>query len=308
MRAIRIHEFGGPEVLKFEDAPLPKPGPGEVLARVYASAVNPVDWKIRKGLRQEKFPSTLPLTLGWDFSGVIDDGGDEKFFKKGEAVYGRPDLTRNGTHAEYVVVRANEIAKKPTTLDHVQSAAIPLAGLTAWQGLFDYGALQPGQKVLIHAASGGVGTMAVQLAKWKGAEVYATASGENQDFLLNLGVDVVINYKRENFENKLSNMDLVLDLLGGETLLKSIRVLKNGGRLITAMMPQYAGEAKAKNILLQSFITQSIPGQLEQMAILADEEKLKPVVSKIFPLEDAAIAEKLSEEGHVRGKIVLKIS
>ena len=198
MKAIRIHEFGGPEVLKLEEVPRPIPAAGEVLIKVFATSVNPVDWKIREGQRKEKFPVNFPLIPGWDVSGEIEEvGSDVKNFRKGDEVYSRPDPTKNGTYAEYVVVKANQVALKPKSIDHEQAAAVPLAGLTAWQGLFDYGQLQQGQKVLIHAASGGVGTFAVQFAKWKGAYVIGTTSAENIDFVKQLGADEVIDYKKE---------------------------------------------------------------------------------------------------------------
>lgn len=177
MKAIQMHAFGGPEVLKLEDVPTPKPGADVVLIKVYAAGVNPIDLKIREGLRKDKFPVKLPLIPGWDVSGVIDATGNEvKNFKTGDAVYGKPELPKNGAYAEYIVVKANLVALKPKSINHEQAAAVPLAGLTAWQGLFDHGKLQAGEKVLIHAASGGVGTFAVQFAKWKGAYVTGTTS------------------------------------------------------------------------------------------------------------------------------------
>ena len=308
MKAIRIHEFGGPEVLKYEDAPRPEPNADEVLIKVFATSVNPVDWKIREGLRKEKFPTSFPLIPGWDVSGEIEEvGSDIKNFRKGDEVYSRPDPTRNGAYAEYIVVKASQINLKPKSIDHEKAAAVPLAGLTAWQGLFDHGELQPGQKVLIHAASGGVGTFAVQFAKWKGAYVIGTTSEENIDFVKQLGADEVIDYKKEKFEDKLKDVDLVFDTIGGDTQKRSLKVLKNGGRLITTLKPENQEEAKAKNIHIEGFTAQSYPEELEQIAQLIDEGKVKPVIAKVMPLEQAAEAQKLSEQGHVRGKIVLQV-
>ncbi len=217
MKAIRFHKFGGPEVLKAEEVPVPVPGDGELLIKVYASSVNPVDWKIREGKRNEKFPVTLPLIPGWDVSGVVEETGEGVYnFKQGDEVYGRPDPTKDGS-AEYMVVKAGLVSLKPKSIDHVKAAAVPLAGLTAWQGLFEFGKLQKGQKVLIHAASGGVGTFAVQFAKWKGAYVIGTASGHNLNFVKQLGADEVIDYKKERFEDKLTDLDLVFDTIGGDT-------------------------------------------------------------------------------------------
>ncbi len=308
MKAVRIHEFGGPEVLKLEETPRPKPAADEVLIKVYATSVNPVDWKIRKGARKERFPSDLPLTLGWDVSGVIEETGNAvKNFKKGDEVYGRPDPTRNGTYAEYVVVKADQISPKPKSIGHEAAAAVPLAGLTAWQGLFDHGKLQAGQKVLIHGASGGVGSFAVQFAKWKGAYVIGTTSEKNIGLVKKIGADEVIDYKKEKFEEKLKDIDLVFDTIGGETQKRSLLVLKKGGRLITTVKPEYEKEAKEKEIDIKGYIAQSYPNELNQIAQLIDQGKIKPVISKILPLDKAAEAQQISEQGHVTGKIVLQV-
>jgi len=308
MKAIRIHEFGGPEVLSIDEIPVPVPTKDEVLIKVHATSVNPVDWKIREGLRKTKFPSNLPLTLGWDVSGVIEEVGEKVGgFRKGDEVYGRPDPTKNGAYAEYIVVKANQISIKPTTIGHTEAAAVPLAGLTAWQGLFDFGLLKEGQKVLIHAAAGGVGTYAVQFAKCKGAYVIGTASDQNIDFLKRLGADEVIDYNMESFETVVKDMDLVLDTLGGETQLKSLEVLKPGGRVITTLAPEYTTEAKAKKLHLVGFMAQSIPAQLTEIAKLIDSGKVKPVIEQVLTLEDAKKAHMQSEQGHTRGKIVLQV-
>jgi len=308
MKAVRIHEFGGPEVLSIDEIPVPQPAPDEVLIKVHATSVNPVDWKIREGQRKEKFPAKLPLTLGWDVSGTIEDLGEKvSSFKKGDEVYGRPDPTKNGAYAEYIVVKANIISIKPTSIGHTEAAAVPLAGLTAWQALFDHGLLKTGQKVLIHAAAGGVGTYAVQFAKWKGAHVIGTASSANIDFLKRLGADEVIDYKMEDFETVLSDVDLVLDTIGGETQLKSLNILKAGGRVITTLMPEFVAEAKAKKLHLIGFTAQSIPGQLAEIVTLIDSGKVKPVIEKVLPFTSAKQAQTESEQGHTRGKIVLQV-
>jgi NADPH:quinone reductase-like Zn-dependent oxidoreductase len=308
MKAVRIHEFGGPEVLKIDDIPVPQPKADDVLIKVYATSINPIDWKIRNGDSKSKFPAPLPLTLGWDVSGVIEQLGDNVTnFKVGDEVYGRPDPTRNGAYAEYIVVDAGQINHRPNTIDHVHSAAIPLAGLTAYQGLFDHGQLQPGQKVLIHAASGGVGSYAVQLAKWKGAYVIGTTSEKNMDLVKSLGADEVIDYKKYKFEDKLKDIDLVFDTVGGDTQKRSLQVLKNGGRLITTVKPEYQEAAKVKNIHLEGFMAKSYPAQLQQLAQLVDDGKLKPIISRVMALNEAAEAQKISEEGHTAGKIVLKV-
>jgi NADPH:quinone reductase-like Zn-dependent oxidoreductase len=308
MKAIRIHEFGGPEVLKYEDAPQPKPASDEVLIKIFASGVNPVDYKIRSGHAQAVFPVKLPLIPGWDVSGEIEEVGSGVLnFRIGDEVYGRPDLSGDGTYAEYVVVKAAKVNGKPKSISHDKAAGVPLAGLTAWQGLFDHGNLQSGQKVLIHAAAGGVGHFAVQFAKWKGAHVIGTCSEDNIDFLFDLGADEVIDYKTEKFEEKLKDVDLVFDLVGGDTQKRSISVLKNGGMLVTIVQPVSGEEAKAKNIELKGFMALSSPEELQQIADLIDSGKVMPVISEIFSLQSAAEAHRKMEQGHVRGKLVLKV-
>lgn len=308
MKAIRIHEFGAPEVLKYEDAPTPKPASDEVLIKIFASGINPVDYKIRSGLAQKVFPVQLPLIPGWDVSGEIEEVGSNVLnFRIGDEVYGRPDPARDGTYAEYIVVKAAQINGKPKSISHDKAAAVPLAGLTAWQGLFNHGNLQSGQKVLIHAAAGGVGHFAVQFAKWKGAHVTGTCSEDNIDFLFDLGADEVIDYNTEKFEDKVKDFDLVFDLIGGDTQKRSVSILKNGGTLVTIVQPVSGEEAKAQNIQLKGFMTLSIPEELQQIADLIDSGKVRPFVSEIFPLQNAARAHKKIEEGHVRGKLVLKV-
>lgn len=308
MKAIRIHEFGGPEVLKYDDAPNPSPANDEVVIKIHASGVNPVDCKIRAGLAQGKFPIEFPLIPGWDVSGEIEEvGSDVLNFRKGDEVYSRPDPTRNGTYAEYVVVKADQVNSKPKSIDHDKAAAVPLAGLTAWQGLFEHGDLKAGQKVLIHAASGGVGTFAVQFAKWKGAYVIGTASEENIDFLYDLGADEVIDYKTEKFENKVKNVDLVFDLIGGETQKRSLSVIRQGGRLVTTVQPGNQEVAKEKSIKLIGYMAKSYPADLQQIADLIDSGKIKPIVTRILPLKEAAKAQELIDSHHTRGKIVLKV-
>src|SRR6201994_4114135 len=244
MKAVRIHEFGGSDVLELEDIEIPKPKADEVLIKVYASSVNPVDNKIVAGKAEEKFPTKFPLTIGWDVSGVIEEAGNHvRNFSIGDEVYGRPFPTTNGAFAEYLVIKANQIALKPRSIDHLNAAAIPLAGLTAWQGLFKYGKLEKDQRVLIHAASGGVGSFAVQFAKWKGAYVIGTASADNLSFIKQLGADEAIDHDAENFEEQLRDIDLVFDLIGKETQQKSLAVIKPGGRLVTTVMPEFKVEA-----------------------------------------------------------------
>lgn len=306
MKAVLIYKFGGPEELKYEDAPEPNINPDDVLIKVMATSVNPVDWKIRKG--EHGGDLKFPAILGWDVSGVITKvGSDVHDYKVGDEVYARPDLKRNGTYAEYVAVRASEIYFKPKSVDHTTAAAIPLASLTAWQGIFDHGKLQAGQKILIHGASGGVGTFAVQFAKWKGAYVIGTASDDNIDFLKELGADEVIDYKKEKFEEKLKDIDVVFDTRGGDTQLKSIEVLKQGGILVSTVGIKDKEVLKPKNIEGVAYMAQSVPNDLKQIGELVDAGKVKAIIAKVLPLKDIIQAHKLSEEGHTRGKIVLTV-
>ena len=309
MKAVRIHNYGGPEVLKFEDAPRPQPGPGEVLVRIHAAAVNPVDWKVRAGRLKERIQYPLPLIPGWDFSGVVEaTGPGVTRLKKGDEVYARPDIARNGAYAEYIVAKESEVAFKPKSVDHVQAAAIPLAALTAWQALFDTAGLKAGQKVLIHGAAGGVGSFAVQLAKWKGAHVIGTASGRNQSFLCQLGVDEPIDYEKMRFEDAVHDVDVVLDTIGGDTQKRSWKVLKKGGILVSIISPPSAEEA-AKHGVRQGYVfVQPNASQLAEIAKLVDSGKLKPVVETVLPLAEARRAQEQSEAGHTRGKIVLKVA
>jgi NADPH:quinone reductase-like Zn-dependent oxidoreductase len=308
MKAIRIHEFGGPDVLELEDIEVPQHKADEVLIRVYASSVNPVDGKIVAGEAAEKFPTKFPLTIGWDVSGVIEQAGEQvRDFGIGDEVYARPFPTQNGAFAEYVVVKAGEIALKPRSIDHIHAAAVPLAGLTAWQGLFKFGKLGKGQKVLIHGAAGGVGSFAVQFAKWKGAEVIGTASADNLAFIKQLGADQTIDYHNQRFEEEVKDVDLVLDLIGGEIQQRSLAVIKAGGILVTTVAPEFKAEAKEKNIRIEGFTAQSYADDLIQIADLIDQGLVSPVVSAVLNLEDVRQAEESNSKHHTRGKIVIKV-
>ncbi|MGQ0591382.1 MAG: NADP-dependent oxidoreductase [Gammaproteobacteria bacterium] len=308
MQAVRIHTYGGPGVLKYEEAPLLKPGPGEVLVRVHAAGVNPVDWKIREGYFKGTMNHPLPLILGWDLSGVVEaTGSGVEGLKKDDEVYSRPDIARDGAYAEYIVVRETEVALKPKSIDHVHAAAIPLAALTAWQSLFDSAALSAGQKVLIHAAAGGVGSFAVQLAKWKGAYVIGTASNRNQEFVRKLGADETIDYQTTRFEDMVHDVDVVFDTIGGDTQKRSWKVLKKGGILVSIVGPPSAEEAAAHGVRHASVFVQPSATQLTELANLVDSGKLRPIVETVLPLAEARRAHELSQTGHARGKIVLGV-
>jgi len=314
MKAVRIATFGGPNVLKYEDAPVPEPGPGEALVRVYAAGVNPIDWKTREGQLEGRVHHHLPLVLGWDVAGQIERlGPGASGFAPNESVFGRSDMSRDGSYAEMVVVRTDELARQPVTLRFAEAAAVPLAALTAWQALFDAPApyssleLQSGQTLLLHGAAGGVGTFALQLAKWKGARVIATASKRNVAFLEKLGADRVIDYEKERFEDHVEEVDAVLDTVGGETLARSWAVLRRGGILASTTMRLPQEEARAHGARTAYVLVQPNPRQLEVIARLIDARVIRPIVSEVFPLQDAHRAHELSRRGHVRGKIVLEV-
>jgi len=308
MKAVEIYHYGGPEELKYEEAEVPAINPDDVLVRVFASGVNPVDWKIRKGGHQTGHDASLPRILGWDFAGVIEKVGSRvKQWKVGDEVYGRPDLTRNGTYAEYVAVRAGEIARKPKRIDHKAAAGVALAALTAWQGLFEHGGLRSGQRVLIHGASGGVGTFAVQFAKWKGAYVIGTASEKNVGFLRELGVDEVIDYEKDDFADVVRNIDVVFDTQGGEVQRRSLKVLKPGGILVGTVGIADEKAFREAGMRTAAYMAQSRTKDLQQIADLIDSGVVNPVISQVFPLKDAAKAHQLGERGHTRGKMVLVV-
>src|SRR5438477_7823115 len=298
MKAIRIHNYGGPKVLKYEDAPRPEPQADEVLIRVHAAGVNPIDWKVREGHMKDCWTHKFPLILGWDLAGVVEKvGARVSQFKIGDEVYSLPDPTRDGAYADYVVVREPELALKPKSLHHIRAAAVPLAALTAWQSLFDIAQLQPGQRVLIHGGSGGVGHFAVQFAKLKGAYVIATASTNNQQLLRKLGADETIDYTIQKFENVAHKIDIVLDTIGGETQERSWLVLKQGGALISLVQPP--SEQKANRFGVRGIMSNIQPNgaQLSAIAKLIDSATLRPMIDRILPLSEARRAHELSQNG-----------
>ena len=236
MQAVRLHSFGGPEVLVLEEVPRPQAGVGEVLIRVHAAGINPLDWKARAGHVQAWLPHRLPLIPGWDVSGVVEEvASDVTAFEVGDSVYGMLDFMRDGAYAEYVAARTLNLALKPKSIDFTQAAAVPLASLTAWQSLFETAGLRSGQIVLIHGGAGGVGHFAVQFAKWKEAKVIVTASAANENFLRQLGAHEVIDYRNTRFEKTVHDVDVVLDTIGGDTQQRSWQVLRKGGILVTTL-------------------------------------------------------------------------
>ena len=249
----------------------------------------------------------MPITLGRDFSGTVEScGAGVQGVRKGDAVFALLGRDR-GAYAQYVVAKPTEFTAKPRTLDHIQAAAVPLAALTAWQGIFDQGKLTAGQKVLIHGGAGGVGHMAVQLAKAKGAWVAATCSGQDIDFVRELGADKIIDYKAQRFEDEVSDIDLVYDLIGGETQTRSFAVLKNGGTLISTLQKPDAAKAAEKNLHVANYGSSANAAELSEVAKLIDDGKVRVFVARTFALEDAAKAQDFLAKEHVRGKVVLSV-
>ena len=318
MKAIIIRRFGGTEVLKLEEIPMPVPAPDEILVKVYASGVNPVDWVIRSGTNEMMNSFiTLPLTLGWDAAGIVEATGSAVTrFKKGDAVYGVPNFPGNGSYAEYCAAKAVQFALKPQSLSFREAAAVPLAALTGWTALFAHGDLKAGQRVLIQGASGGVGSFAVQFAKAKGAYVIAVASTNNLDYLKQLGADEVIDYKTQKFEAQVQAVDVVLEASPNRNnaeRLKAVSVLKKGGILVSVNTDSPFDAALLEALAQQGATGELSPNQprqdwLEEIAQLIDAGKVKVLASKIFPLAQVAEAHRESESWHVRGKLVLDIS
>jgi NADPH:quinone reductase-like Zn-dependent oxidoreductase len=305
MKAVRIHQYGDSNMLKYENAPIPEILPDEVLIKVHAAAVNPVDWKIREG--KMKNTEKLPITLGWDVSGTVEKIGSLiTLFKKGDAVIARPDINRNGSYAEYIAVRGFELAIAPIHIPLWQSAAIPLASQTAWSGLFEHGNLKSKQRILIHGASGGVGSFAVQLAKIAGAYVIGTTSGKHIAFLKSMGADEIIDYTKEDFSKKIKDLDIVFDTIGGETQAKSFALIKKGGVLVSTVGAD-AKQAENYQIKVKSFMMVSNGSRLQSIVSLVDKNMIRVEIEKEFSLSDAKEAHELSQNGHVKGKIILRV-
>lgn len=308
MKAVRIHQYGNADVLRYEDAPVPAIAADDLLVRVVAASVNPVDGKVREGHLRAMIRQPMPLTLGWDVSGVVEAiGAEVTRFKVGDAVFSRPDIQRNGTYAEYVAVRESEAAHKPRTISHVEAASMPLAGITAWEALLAAGRLAAQQRVLIHAGAGGVGSLAVQLARAQGAHVIATASASNRALVWSLGADEVIDDRAQRFSDAVRDVDLVFDTIGGETQELSWSVLKPGGTLVSIISPPSQDRALALGMHGAFVFIQPNAAILAELAGRVDMGKLRPIVGAEFALEDVAKAHAFSETGRAVGKIVLYV-
>lgn len=316
MKAVVIEQFGGIDKIKISDVPRPSPAKGEVLIRIRYSGVNPVDWKIGEGVLKEKLPHEFPVILGWDAAGEIAEVGEGvKTFKAGDAVfaYCRKPVVSHGTFAEYIALDAKYVALKPQSINFAEAASIPLSALTAWQSLFDFAHLKEGQTILIHAGAGGVGSYAIQFAKWKKAKVYTTASANHHPYVRSLGADTVIDYSKEDFAKALlkhepQGVDVIYDCVGHDTLKASFPLVKKGGTLVSIV--NFNAEELGKSHGVRSgFVFVSPNGeQLATIAGLIDKGAVKPAHIEELRLEDAKLALKKIKEGHTTGKLVLKVN
>jgi NADPH:quinone reductase len=315
MRAIMFDAFGGPERLRVGEVYKPAPAVGEVLIEVHCASVNPVDWKIREGMLAELFPYEFPIVPGWDAAGVVAGvGKGVTAFRMGDKVYAycRKPKVQHGTYAEYVTMAADAVAPMPCNLDFAAASTIPLTGLTAWQSLFDAGTLSAGQKVLIHAGAGGVGSLAIQFAKTAGATVYTTARGGNHAYVKGLGADAAIDYTREKFVDAVralapEGLDLVFDTMGESVQRESYKTLKRGGMLVSITNLSESGEAERYGARSNFVFVSPNGGQLREITGLIEAGKVRPAEYEVMPLDRAAEAQERSRTGHVRGKIVLNI-
>ena len=307
MKAVIAHEYGAPEVLKFEEVPRPEPKENEVLVRVIASAVNPADPLTLSGKYAREFGTHLPLIPGYDIAGVVEKtGANVTKLKLGDAVYGYP--TFGGGWAEYVTVQEWEVAAKPASLNFVEAAAVPMGALTAWQALVDVAKLQAGQTILIHGGSGGVGSFAIQIAKALGARVIATASTANQDLLKQLGADEAVDYTKTRFEDLAKDVDAVLDPVGKETLARSYGVVKQGGIVMSLVARPDPAEVKKRGIRGAGISVHPDAEDLTEIARMVDWGKIKPIVTQVLPLSEAIAAQRQAATHHTRGKVVLRIA
>ncbi|HJW37504.1 MAG TPA: NADP-dependent oxidoreductase [Candidatus Udaeobacter sp.] len=309
MKAIVVHEYGGPEVLKYEDRPRPEPKVDQILVRVIAAGVNPVDDASRSEKYAKFFGITLPFIPGYDIAGVVEKTGAKiTKFKAGDQVYAYLDLKDGGGYAEYAVSTEVEAAAKPKSISFTEAAGVPVVALTAWQALIDKAKLSAGQTVLIHGGSGGVGSFAIQIAKARGAKVIATASTRNQDLLKQLGADVEVDYTQQKFEDVAKDVDVVLDSVGKDTLARSYGVVKKGGFIVTLVARIDQAELDKHGIRGASLGVEPTSNELAEIGKLIDEKKIKVIISQTFPLSEAAKAQEQVATGHTRGKIVLKVA
>jgi len=307
MKAIVAHEYGAPDVLKVEEVPRPEPNEDEALVRVIASSVNPADPLTLSGKYAREFGTHLPLIPGYDIAGIVEKtGANVTKLKVGDTVYGYPNF--GGGWADYVTVKEFEVAPKPKSLNFVESAAVPMGALTAWQALVDVAKLQPGQTVLIHGGSGGVGSFAIQIAKARGARVIATASTTNQALLKQLGADVAVDYTKTKFEDVAKDVDAVLDPVGKETLARSYNVIKKGGIVMSLVARPDPAQLEKNGIRGAGISVHPDAEDLAEIAQLIDAGKIKPIVTQVLPLSEAIAAQQQAATHHTRGKVVIRIA
>jgi len=309
MKAIRIHAYGGPELMQLEDAPVPPCGAGDLLVRVVAAGINPIDWKMRSGVMAAQVPKSFPITLGFDAAGVVTAvGGEVAGFELGDEICFYADFGHGGTYAEYVAVDASQVAKKPRTTSFANAAAMPMASQAAWTALIETGQVERGMRVLIHGGAGALGTVAVQLAKEHGAHVTATASGDGLALVKSLGADEVIDYRTQRFEQIAHDIDIVLDTLGGATQEASWTTMRKGGILVATAMPPSPERAAAASVRAVFVFTPPRGAVLAQLVERVDDGRLRIVVGQEFALADAARAHRLGENGKARGKMILHVA
>ena len=303
MQAIQAQDYGEPEVLVLEQAPRPEPNADQVLIRLKAAGVNPVDWKIRSGAYKQFMELNFPWTPGLEGSGIIEEVGESvTALKNGDEVYGFV----TGGYAEYALAVANEVQPKPARLSFEEAASLPMGVLTAWGAVIDTANVQAGQRVLVHGAAGGVGAYAVQLARWKGAHVTGTASADNLEFVRSLGAENVIDYNATRFETVLKDMDAVIDTVGGDLPDRSLQLIHPGGVFVTIAARLAEDAGKAQNIRAVS-AGRASADRLKQASELIEAKQLQPIVGEVFTLVDARRAQELSQTGHGRGRIILQI-
>lgn len=309
MRAVQIQQYGGTETLQLVQIDTPTINADDILIQVKSAAINPVDWKIREGYLQEFIPYALPVTLGWDVAGIVTEvGASVTNFKVGDEVFSRPDISRDGSYADFIAVKADEAVLKSSKLDFAQAASLPLAGITAWQCLVDVGQLQAGQRVLIHAGAGGVGHLAIQIAKAKGAIVIATASAANQALLTELGAEQAVDYTKGPLSEQIEAVDLVLDTMGGAVQEQSWALLKKGGMLVSVTEPPSEELAKEHGVTGAFVFIEPSSRILGELNALVESDQLKPLIEHRFSLEQIVEAHVQSQSGRTRGKIVIEVS
>jgi len=309
MKTVRIHEYGHANVLQIEDLPVPSIANDELLVKIHAASINPYDWQIREGMYKDMTQLNLPITLGQDFSGTVEKvGGSVSDFKVGDKVYGRTSSQKDGSYAEYVEVKAIDVALMPKNINFDEAATLPLAGTTAWETLITRAQIQKGQRVLILAASGGVGSLAVQLAKDRGCYVIGTTSRANFDFVKRLGADEVFDYMSEDFSEKLRDVDVVLDTIGGVVQDKAFKVLKRGGMLLSLKGQPNKELAERYGVRTEFVLVGHNKHILNELRSLIDLGKIHAVVDKIFKFSDVRLAQDYSQSGKANGKIVLEIA